>query len=103
VTVNALHPGVAITDIFRNIPLLNNIIFKIIVAIPAFIFLKTAKQGAQTTIHCAVEESLKDVSGLHFSDCKPKAVNKLAEDGELARHVWNVSEELTGIKWENVA
>lgn len=90
------------TDVARNIPLFNNIIIKIITRIPVFLFFKTCKQGAQTSIHCAVDESLEGVSGLYFSDCKPVEPNKLAKDEEVAARLWDVSEELTGIKWEDV-
>lgn len=103
VTVNTIHPGAVKTALFRNIPLVNNIIFKVIAAIPAFLLCKTCKQGAQTSIHCAVDESLQGVSGLYFADCKPLEPSKLAKDEALAARLWDVSEELTGIKWEDVS
>jgi len=34
-----------------------------------FIF-KTAVEGAQTTIHCAVSEKVEGISGGYFDDCQ---------------------------------
>ena len=70
VGVFSLHPGVVATELNRyttealSLPL--GIIFKMATSPLGRLFLKTAVQGAQTTIHCAVAEELKDETGLHF-------------------------------------
>ena len=74
---------------------------------------KTAKQGAQTSIHCVVSEDVKGVTGnilnvvcmavtdllcfegKYFSDCAVKAPSKLALDDEAAEKLWKKSEEWT--------
>ena len=55
------------------------------------------REGAQTTIYCAVEESLEGVSGKYFDNCREKEPSKHALDEELAKKLWDVSMELTGL------
>uniref|UniRef100_UPI00358DE134 retinol dehydrogenase 12-like n=1 Tax=Myxine glutinosa TaxID=7769 RepID=UPI00358DE134 len=94
VTVNAVHPGSVHTELGRHLHFL----------LPAGIFfspfLKTATQGAQTSIHCAVAAELKDVSGVYFSDCAPSAVGDCANDQQAASRLWDVSCQLLGIHWD---
>ena len=54
----------------------------------------TPHQGAQTTLHCALDESLNTVSGKYYDNCKEKRPNKLAEDSDLARRVWDLTLQL---------
>ena len=35
-------------------------------------FIKTPESGAQTSIFCAVDESVANESGLYYADCKVK-------------------------------
>lgn len=65
VTTYSLHPGVIQTELGRHfwpkIPLWKRIVYK-----PLMFLIKTPKEGAQTTIHCAVEESLQNENGLYY-------------------------------------
>jgi hypothetical protein len=65
VTTYSLHPGVIRTELGRHfwptMPLWKRAIYKTL-----SFWLKSPREGAQTTIHCAVEESLADVSGLYY-------------------------------------
>lgn len=99
VIVNSLHPGAVNTELARNIPRmipLSSIIFPVLFYISTF-FTKTSVQGAQTSIHCAVDESVANVSGVYFSDCAPKALNKKALDAEADRRLWDLSVEAVGL------
>ena len=59
-TVNSLHPGSVATELARYFPGYS-------VLYPCLgLFLKSPWEGAQTNIHCAVEESLENVSGKYF-------------------------------------
>lgn len=97
VTTYSLHPGVVSTEIQRHLtdryPVLRilNFFFQGFV----WIFGKTSQQGAQTTIYCAVDESLKIVSGRYYSDCKEKQLLPHALNDEDAIRLWKLSEELT--------
>ncbi|EDW76307.2 uncharacterized protein Dwil_GK14729 [Drosophila willistoni] len=90
VTVNALHPGAVKTELGRNwtagklfSPLLSP-------------FLKTPEGGAQTTLYAALDPDLEKLSGLYFSDCRPKEMAAAAKDDNMARWLWAESEKWTG-------
>jgi hypothetical protein len=62
----------------------------------AMLFLKTPKQGAQTTIYCAVSEEMEGVTGQYLADCKiTKTAHPQISDDELAERLWEVSAKLT--------
>uniref|UniRef100_A0A2K5YL61 Retinol dehydrogenase 12 n=2 Tax=Cercopithecinae TaxID=9528 RepID=A0A2K5YL61_MANLE len=60
----------------------------------------TAREGAQTSLHCALAEGLEPLSGKYFSDCKRTWVSPRARNNKTAERLWNVSCELLGIRWE---
>ncbi|XP_030563721.1 retinol dehydrogenase 12-like [Drosophila novamexicana] len=96
VTVNALHPGVVVTEIFRNLQLAQS---KFVINFIKPLFwplLKTPKSGAQTTLYAALDPDLDDVTGLYFSDCKPKEVAEAATDEKVIKFLWKLSEKWTG-------
>ena len=71
---------------------------KVVVTI-AQLFFKTTKQGAQTTIYCAVSEEMEGVTGQYLKDCHIKAlVNPQAKDDETADKLWEMSKEMVGMK-----
>ncbi|XP_019647927.1 PREDICTED: retinol dehydrogenase 13-like [Branchiostoma belcheri] len=100
VTVNALHPGVMHTEIGRHF--FTTFGWAALPMIPFaavyYLFWKSVKQGAQTTIHLAVDRELETTSGLYFSDCLPCDVSPLAKDEATARRLWRLSEEMVGLK-----
>ena len=62
---------------------------------------KTAWQGAQTTIYCAVSEEMDGVSGQYLSDCKIKKLTNLqATDDSIAERLWAVSMQMVGLEEE---
>lgn len=89
VTVNALHPGLISSDIFRHVP----VILKPFVLGFVKTFLMNTKQGAQTTICCAVDPALKEKSGLYFDDCKEKKCFKIFVTKEKAETLWKTTAE----------
>lgn len=91
VTVNALHPGMAATNIFRNIP--SNIIRNIVEKCIGFMF-QTPWEAAQTSIYLAVSPEVEGLSGQYFSDCRQKQPSKHSQDVELAKKLWLESEKL---------
>ncbi|XP_036390953.1 retinol dehydrogenase 12 [Megalops cyprinoides] len=96
VTVYSLHPGVIRTELGRHfwpmIPLWKRIIFQ-----PLLLLIKSPWEGAQTTIYCAVEESLEKTSGLYYSDCAPKEAAPQARDAATAKKLWDVSASMVGL------
>ena len=95
VTVNSLHPGVIIaeSEIKRHFPPVLQTVFSILLT-P---IVKTAKQGAQTTIYLAVSEDVEGVSGLYFQDCAITEPSEPAQDENMARKLWDVSQTLVGL------
>jgi retinol dehydrogenase-12/retinol dehydrogenase-13 len=86
VTVNALHPGVIGTDVFREYPkwfrkLLN-------------FFIATPEKGSQPSIYLATSDEVKGLTGKYFYKTKVKETNPIANDEELAEKIWNKTEEI---------
>ncbi|XP_061825022.1 retinol dehydrogenase 12 isoform X1 [Nerophis lumbriciformis] len=94
VTVNSVHPGTVNSDLTRHSTLMM-ILFGFF-----SIFLKTPREGAQTSVYCAVAEELQSISGKHFSDCTPAFVAPQGRSEETARRLWDASCELLGIQWD---
>ncbi|XP_010872008.1 retinol-DH_like_SDR_c domain-containing protein isoform X2 [Esox lucius] len=97
VTSYSLHPGVIRTELWRfsqsKYPTLSAAL-----SAPAWLLMKTPRQGAQTTIYCAVTEGLEDKSGCYFSDCQVKDPSPEGRDDLAALRLWGVSTELVGLK-----
>lgn len=90
VTVNALHPGVASTNLFRNIPsaFIRNTVKKGI----GFMF-QDAWEAAQTSIYLAASLEVREVTGKYFCDCREKNPSKVSQDPEIARRLFEESEK----------
>lgn len=84
ITVNALHPGLIKSDIWRCTPA----VFKPIVQGIVGLTLKTTKQGAQTTICCAIDPQWDTTTGRYFDDCQVKELNNKVTDANKARTLW---------------
>lgn len=92
VTSYSLHPGVIKTELGRNIPIL-----QAITSVVMFFFYKSLKSGAQTTLACALDPNLKDISGRYFMDCKITEESKDAQNDDDAEWLWRTSEKMTGL------
>jgi NAD(P)-dependent dehydrogenase (short-subunit alcohol dehydrogenase family) len=94
VTVNCLHPGGIRSNLGRgNGPILD--------ALHRFVslFLKSPEQGARTSLHLASSPEVEGISGRYWKDCREHAPSAHARDPELARRLWEKSEELTGLRY----
>lgn len=58
----------------------------------------TPAQAAKIPIHLATAPELQKVTGQYFNVMKPAMPSKRAQDPELAKRLWEVSEKLTGAK-----
>ncbi|KAI4465281.1 phosphatidylinositol-glycan biosynthesis class f protein-related [Holotrichia oblita] len=96
VNVYSLHPGVITTELGRH---LNKTYFFGLRWILSFVrvFFKTPKQGAQTTVYCAVDEIAGEESGLYYADCKPVKPSKNAENVANAKMLWKISLEMVNL------
>ncbi|XP_074003798.1 retinol dehydrogenase 12-like [Numenius arquata] len=93
VIANALSPGVVSTSIMRHFGWAVRTLFILIRP-----FIKSAEQGAVSTIYCAVSEEVSGITGKYFnSDCGLALPSMAARDAGLARKLWEESERLTGL------
>ncbi|KAG7216048.1 hypothetical protein INR49_007800 [Caranx melampygus] len=96
VTTYSLHPGVIRTELGRHfwptMPLWKRVVYT-----PLMFLIKSPTEGAQTTIFCAVEESLQNQSGLYYSDCAPKTAAPQGLDDEAAKKLWALSASMVGL------
>ena len=67
------------------------------VSIPSSIFGSNEEAGAQPSIFCAIDESVTQHSGRYFDNCMLGRTSKLAEDDGLAKKLWEVSCQATGV------
>lgn len=100
VTSYSLHPGCVLTEIDRHLKEM----YPILVNLSKFIkplmriVLKNSKEGAQTTICCAVEQGLEELSGEYFTDCGVGRVSKHANDTDFGKKLWDFSMKATKLE-----
>jgi len=90
VTTNTLHPGAVASSFGSESQGLMGI--AMLVARP---FMISPEQGAQTSIFLASGASVADTSGGYFDKKKTKAVKHSFNTPENAKHLWEISEQLT--------
>lgn len=64
----------------------------------AMFVIRTPLNGAQTTIWCALEESIEDDSGCYYADCKEKRPHQNALIESDQKRLWELSEKMVGLK-----
>jgi NAD(P)-dependent dehydrogenase (short-subunit alcohol dehydrogenase family) len=95
VTANAVHPGVVASNFAQNGYGFINLFFKIFKP-----FLKSNREGAETSIYVASSPEVEGVSGAYFKDLKVATPRKNALDIVAAQKLWVISEELCGLNGE---
>jgi retinol dehydrogenase-14 len=93
VTANCLHPGAVGTNFGKNNAGPMTLFFR-----AAKPFMRTPEQGADTLIWLASSPDVEGVSGKYFSDRKEIEAKKIAYDPAARRKLWEISEDLTGLK-----
>lgn len=109
VTAVSVHPGWVRTDLAKHsMPLwVQNIVMR---PFSAFIGMIEPRDGAQTTLHCALDAEVTAHNGAYFSQkgtyrdksCTPggwpmRSPNPNALDEQMARRLWDVSVEAVGL------
>ncbi len=93
VTANAVHPGQVATDIWRtNFSILGPPL-KRLIRLRGL----TPEQGADTLVYLSVSPQVEGVSGKYFVKRQAVRSSPLSYDEDLARRLWQVSAELTGV------
>lgn len=93
ITVNCCHPGAVAT----NIGIDRNTGFGKTVTGLLKPFFQTPEEGAKTAIFLATDESVKNITGEYFYKCRIAKSSKRSQDPDLARRLFELSEELVGI------
>ncbi|CAK1598951.1 unnamed protein product [Parnassius mnemosyne] len=91
IIVNALHPGVTGTNLYRNIK--NSTVQNLVKKMVNF-FNKDPWEASQTSVYLAVSPEVANLSGRYFRDCREKQPSQLSLDLELAKRLWTESERL---------
>lgn len=98
VTTYAVHPGIVKTELGRH---MDEVYFKgarVLARFVTYFMMKTPEEGAQTTLHCALDENAGKETGLYYSDCKVIEPSALAKDMDGAKRLWEESEKLVGLE-----
>ncbi|CAK6974704.1 dehydrogenase/reductase SDR family member 13-like [Scomber scombrus] len=93
VTCYTLHPGAINSELARNT---SSVLQTLLIPVTAFFF-KNTIQGAQTTLHCALQEGIEPLNGHYFSNCTVREVYAKAKDDAAAKKLWELSERLCGL------
>jgi NAD(P)-dependent dehydrogenase (short-subunit alcohol dehydrogenase family) len=92
VTVNAMHPGFVGTGFARNNGFFANLAMTLLSPVT-----RSPEKGAETVIYLASSPEVEGVTGKYFYDKRPKATTTESYDVEVARRLWEVSLEQTGL------
>jgi WW domain-containing oxidoreductase len=90
IAVNSLHPGAT-----RGTGLNRDVGLPLKMALSAArLFMRSAPRGAATQTLLAASPSVAGVTGQYWTNCQIAAGNPLLEDADLAKRLWDVSEEI---------
>jgi retinol dehydrogenase-14 len=93
VSANCLHPGSVGTNFGQNNRGAMVLFFRTFKP-----FMRSPEQGADTLIWLSSSSEVDGVSGKYFSDRKEIEAKKVAYDPAARRRLWEISEDLTGLK-----
>jgi NAD(P)-dependent dehydrogenase (short-subunit alcohol dehydrogenase family) len=91
-TVNCVHPGAVATGLGKN----NGRVARLLTA-ALKPFFRSPDQGAATSIYVASSAELEGVTGRYFMNCREARSSRLSHDTSLARRLWDVSAQMTGL------
>jgi NAD(P)-dependent dehydrogenase (short-subunit alcohol dehydrogenase family) len=97
VTANCFHPGLVATGFNRNNGLLMNLGMTILRPVA-----RSPEKGAETLVWLATSPDVANVSGRYFFDKKQAQSSREAQDAQIARRLWEISERQCAISKRNV-
>ncbi len=86
ITANCLHPGVINTKLLRA----------------AWSGGSPVAEGSRASVYLATSDAVKGVSGRYFVNRREVSPAPLARDAAARRGLWEMSEEMAGIRWRDV-
>jgi len=90
VTVNCLDPGFVFSNIIRNE-------FPLWLRVVSWFMAQSEAKGARTSVYLATSPEVEGHSGDYYYKKRVKPPHSKALDDEVARRLWEVSAELTGL------
>jgi len=92
VTANCVHPGGVATGLGQNNGRIAVVLTKLLRPL-----LRTPEDGAATSIWVATSPAVDGVSGRYFKSCREARSSRVTYDVAIARRLWDVSAEMTGV------
>lgn len=93
ITVNCVHPGAVASSIAIN----RRTGFGGTITRALGWLVQSPEEGAQTAIYVATSDACAGITGKYFAKCKPARASKASMDEALAKRLWDVSMEITGL------
>jgi NAD(P)-dependent dehydrogenase (short-subunit alcohol dehydrogenase family) len=90
VTVNAVTPGIVNSSLGRHAPS----VLQWLSAPLRYLLMRTPEKGAETVVFAASSEAVNNISGKYWADCEPIESSAQSHDEQLAKALWQKSEEL---------
>jgi retinol dehydrogenase-14 len=90
---NCVHPGAVNTSFGTNNRGIMTLLFRAFKP-----FMRSPEQGADTVIYLASSPDVEGMTGKYLSDRKLITASDMAYDEDLRERLWEISEELTGLK-----
>ncbi len=94
ITSNAVHPGFVGSGFATNNGGFARLVMQLVKP-----FALTPEKGAQTSVYLASSDDVAGVSGRYFYRRRPIEPARRARDDDAARRLWEVSEQLTGLRY----
>jgi NAD(P)-dependent dehydrogenase (short-subunit alcohol dehydrogenase family) len=105
VTTDALHPGgIPGTSFARNMPLPARLATRAVETLPDALtgpFVTTVAEGAATPVYLAVTDEAGE--GDYYAGCRRRRPARAARNDDLARRLWRVSADCTGVERDAIA
>ncbi len=93
VCVHCLHPGMARTSLSRYVEV--PLILKALLYPLYMLLVKSARNGCQTILYCAIAEELENTTGRYYGNCQEEPWTQVSLDDGVAKKLWEISEKLT--------
>lgn len=94
VTVNAVHPGLVASELFRSSPAP----LRLLLATVVRPFMRSMRRGASTSVYLATSPEVQGETGGYYIDCHRVTPSAAARCDEAAARLWQESVRLTGLE-----
>jgi NAD(P)-dependent dehydrogenase (short-subunit alcohol dehydrogenase family) len=93
VIAHCFHPGAIRSGFGQDEPGFFNRLISV-----GRVFMRPPEEGADTGVYLASAPEVTEKNGLYFVKRRPRTPSRAARDAALARGLWELSEEMTGLR-----